>query len=316
MNTDTLYYLGAQLEGPLAGREKWAVPKRVYHFPLRWDECEKQKGIITLPQWAFDIVAGLDSKLGKDNYQLIIGVKTTPTFYSIPPHARNSPPTPEHYIDFAKFCEAVCMAFSPFGLEIWNEPEFSVSESGDDSEYFGGFGLAGDLYGAMVRVVYDYLINRPVKIISGASFGLLNPNRVFDFLKFAISAGMLSHYWSWHGYIWYYSVVDDIRRYRDLLKFSWDIQAIYDVPQILSETSLMRKTELPELIVTNPDGTKSFPHRERQKELLEFELQHRSATNIESILWYTLANNGWRHTDPIEKDVQYPVYSVWRDYQV
>jgi len=37
-----------------------------------------------------------------------------------------------------------------------------------------------------------------------------------------------------------------------------------------------------------------------------------AGTPIESILWYTLANNIWMHADLVNNDVEYPVYQVWR----
>jgi hypothetical protein len=301
--------LGAQLEGALGDRDKWIVPNRTYHFPLRWDEIEKVPGVYTFPQWAFDTITKLNLKLGQSNYKLIIGVKCTPHDYSIPPHARNSPPSEIHYIDFAKFCMAVCDMFQPYAIEVWNEPEFTVAESAKNAEYYGGFGDDGLSYGKMVRVIYDYLQAKKTetKVISGASFGFVHQPRAFKFLSDAVKAGMKSHFWSWHGYKWYYNVVENTLAFRDFLRFSWDAQAIYNVPQILSEVSLMRVTELPE----------SAEHRERQKELLDYLLLAKPLTNIESILWYTLANNGWRHTDLIMSGIEYPVYQVWKgEYQI
>lgn len=306
MNTDTLYYLGAQLEGPLVGREKWVVPKRVYHFPIRWDDCEKQKGVITFPQWAYETISSLDGRLGHDNYQLVIGVKTTPEFYSLPPHARNSPPTPEHYQDYARFCEAVSETFNPYALEIWNEPEFSVAESSKWQEYFGGFGLDGASYGRMVKETWECLLGTNTKIIAGASFGLVDVDRSLKFLKDAVGAGMVADYYSWHAYWKYSDVLYGQRDFYQALWFADKAFDIFPVKQVISETSIRRDTWREELTA----------HRLSQADLLKFYLKYMAESPIESILWYTLADNLWEHTDLAAKDIIYPAYLVWRDYQV
>jgi len=298
----TIYKLGAQLEGGLGSRDKWLVPERAYHIPLRWDEVELTQGTYTFPAWVFETITQMDNKLGHDSYQLVIGLKCTPTFYSLPPHARNSPPAPAHYADYARFADAVAMTFNPYALELWNEPEFSVSES--NPEYYGGFGLDGKSYGEMVRITHDYLHthNIETKVMAGASFGLVNVARALQFLRDAVQAGMKSDYWSWHGYVWDWQVWSNTKKFRDLLKFSWDAEEIYPVPQIISETSVIRKAT-----------TERKASRDRQAELMEFLIQHQSATNIESIWWYTLADNPWMKCSFVMGDTAYPAYDVWSE---
>ncbi|MBV6343664.1 hypothetical protein [Candidatus Magnetobacterium casense] len=296
--------LGAQIEQELGDRDRWLVPNRVYHMNFRWDDIEKREGVYTFPAWAFDNIARLDAKLGKDNYRLIIGVKCTPVIYSIPPHARNSPPAPQHYDKFAHFCASVCDVFKPWGIELWNEPEFPAG--GDNQEYYGGFGADGFRYGDMVRVVYDYLTLKQTgtKVIAGASYGLTNRDGALVFLRLAVEAGMKSDYWSWHGYIWDWEVWTNLDKFRDLLRFSWDAQEIYNVPQILSEFAVIRK---------NPREREAS--RIRQAELMQYMIIHREITNIECMLWYMLADNGWYHCSMVMGDTQYPVYQVWRQPQ-
>lgn len=293
--------LGAQFEGALGTRDRWLVPNRVYHFNLRWDEIEEQEGVHHYTEWMFDNIARLDAALGHDNYRLIIGVKCCPTFYSIPPHARNSPPAPQYYDNFARFCESVCQVFNPWGIELWNEPEFSVLESAKNAEYYGGFGLDGAAYGQMVHTIY-YALKGKCSIIAGASFGLVNADRALQFLQDAVMAGMVSDYYSWHAYWKYSDIIYGQRDYYQALWYADKAHEIYHVPQIISETSIRRDTHRPELEA----------HRQSQADLLQFYLKYMPGSPIESVLWYALADNMWEHTDMVNGYVEHPVYQVWR----
>lgn len=295
--------LGAQLEGALEDRIKYAVAQRTYHIPIRWDEVEINPGVFVFPPWIGETINSLNAKLGTD-YKMIMGVKCCPPFYAIQPYSRNSPPQPQYYGRYASFVDLVYKTYRPFGIEIWNEPEFPIG--GENDEYYGGFGEGGGaVYGRLVRHTYNYLRSRfsPVKVIAGASYGCVDVDKSLQFLKDAVAAGMKSHYWSWHGYVDYYNVVSGTDDFYKLLWFSNEAYKYYRVPQILSETSVLRYTELPE----EPN------HRDRQAKLLEFLLRRLSTSKIESILWYTLADNAWKHCSMIMGNIEYPVYQVWRD---
>ena len=302
---DPLPLLGAQLEGAIGTRDKWLVPNRVYHFPLLWDECEKAPGVYTFPEEAFYNVTRLNMKLGSD-YRLIIGTRTCPYFYALRSD-RGSPPKPENYIALAKLIEQIYNTFHPWGVELWNEPEFNEAEAAGMGKYYGAWGNAGLSYGTMVTEVYDYLRYRTpgMSVIAGASFGLLDTTRSLAFLRGATSGGMRADYWSWHGYLWYRDVVNDTRAFENILRFSQDAYDIFPQLQILSETSVMRKTEL--------DDPPLF--QQRQAELLQYLIDTTYDTEIESVIWYTLADNGWRHSDLIRNSIEMPVYNVWKDYQ-
>ena len=248
----------------------------------------------------------LNLKLGTD-YRLIIGTRTCPSFYALYAGNRGSAPKPEHYLAFAKFIEQIYNTFHPWGVELWNEPEFTTAEAAGMGQYYGAWGNAGLDYGTMVTEVYDYLRYRTpgMRIIAGASFGLLNTDRALTFLADAVSRGMNADYWSWHGYIWDYQVAADNIAFENLLRFSEDAKKIFNVPQILSETAVMRRDDL--------DDPSAF--QVRQAELLQYLIDKISYTNIQGILWYTLANNGWRHTDLVRNSVEMPVYQVWKDNQ-
>lgn len=297
------FKLGAQLEGPLGDRGKWLVPNRVYHLPIRWDETELAEGEIVLPGWAFGTIQGLNDQLGRSNYQLVIGIKTTPQFYSLPPHARNSPPVPAHYTSFAKFCEIVIMALEPDALELYNEPEFTVVESAKWAKFFGGWGNMGAEYGKLVRTCYSYLRKKGIKtsIVAGASFGLVDVDRSLAFLKAAVGAGMKADYWSFHAYFKYSDVLYGGRDFYQALWFSKVAFEVFPVPQVISETSVRRDGDLPE----------DQSHREWQALLLEFYLKYMPSHPVESVWWYTLADNNWEHTDLVSKQVIYPAYEVW-----
>lgn len=298
--------LGAQLEYPLGERDKYCVANRAYHFPLRWEEIETQPGVYTIPASAYDTINRLDKKLGRSNYQLILGTRTCPKFYRRYEDKRNSAPKPEHYQAFARFCEAICLALNPWGIELWNEPEFDAAESAGFEYYFGGFGTDAAGYGRMVKTVNNHLKRKQpqVQIIAGASFGLVDGDRALLFLSEAVAAGMKADYYSWHAYWKYSDMLYGGRAYYQALWYSLKAYEIFPVRQIVSETSVRRDTWRPELAA----------HRASQADLLRFWLRYMDSHPIDSVLWYTLADNGWEHTDLVNKGVEWSVYQVWRDF--
>lgn len=288
------YPLGAQIAYKLGGRDQYCVEKRLYHYPLYWDEIELSPGVYTFSNDLYDTVNRLDNKLGRDNYQLILGTKCCPPFYSTGTE-RNSPPKPEHYIDYARFVESACLTFHPWGVEVWNEPEALPH-----SQWFGGFGhMGGADYGRLARTVYD--LGLPTKIVSGASIGLTGVDITTQFLRDAVQAGMKSDYWSFHAYINYWEVIDDTLAFQNIIDYSRNIQTIYNVPQLITETSVLRDTDLPEIL----------EHRQRQVELLQFLYDQMPTTAIKSVLWYTLAETTWEHSSMVQYGVVYPIHDLW-----
>lgn len=299
------YELGAQLEGPLGSRDQWLVSNRVYHIPIVWGEVESSPGIYIFQQHTYDTISRLNNKLGIGNYQLIIGVKVSPSFYSSDPNYGMSPPKLEHAINFAEFVEQVILTFAPWGIEIWNEPEFPKEIA--LTPYYGGYGTDnGALYGQTVRVIYDYVKERDLKtkIIAGASLGLLSERITLAFLADAVAAGMKSDYWSFHAYVWY-KETPDLSEWNKIFQLANTAHSVYPVPQILSETSVMLNAPAP----NNP------AHREQQAQFLRYLLGNYQRTQVDTLLWYTLANNGWRNTDLVFADIPYPAYDVWKDYE-
>lgn len=302
-----MFYLGAQFEGPLTTRDKYLVANRIFHFPVRWDEIEKQPGIYTAPIYASDNIRRMNAKLGIGNYQFIIGTRTCPQFYARTLGVRNSPPRVENYVDYVNFIEFLIMTYNPTGIELWNEPEASIQASGSLDYILGGFGTDGTSYGEMVRTVYDILKPKyPATLfISGASIGLGGWDAVRSFVQLAKNAGMKSDYWSWHAYLYYGEVAGKPykRRYADVIRFATEMWDIYQCQQLITECSLMRVQSLPE----------DKGHRIEQAEYLRYLINHRETMPVDSLLWYTLANNCWRHTDLVENNDPKPAYTIWQN---
>lgn len=299
----TFYPLGAQLEGPLGNRKKWTVPKRVYFFALQWAKCELAPEVYTLPSRAYDDIAALNILHGRENYQLVIGIKTTPDFYSSNPGSINAPVKLSEVPALCAFVQYVDSTLHPDGFEFGNEPEFP--EGMKNPELMGGYGPeGGNLYGQTVLRLHDYMtLTMPeTRLLAGASYGLLNTDNSLKFLREAVEAGMQADYWSWHCYIYYYTLIlYNPKRYYDILWFADEAYKVFPVPQVLSETSLLRRDK-PELAA----------HRAEQARMLEFELRYRSGTAIESVWWYTIGENGWEHSDLVWQKVPQPVYEVWK----
>jgi len=127
---------------------------------------------------AFDTISKMDAKLGRSNYQLIIGLKTCPTFYSIEPHARCSPPTPRTTSVMPGSARRHAWCSNRTGIELWNERSSPCWRQAR-TRRVRRVRLDGRAYGQMVRVTYDYLRSKgqDVKVIAGASFGLVNVDR-------------------------------------------------------------------------------------------------------------------------------------------
>ena len=181
--------IGAQVEGSAAAIQQWVVDGRPYLWPLRWAECEVTKGVYTFPAKAADNHRLLGGKQ-------IIGTKTCPTWARLWPEWLCSPPTAEHYNDYARWLCHIIATYHPWGIEVMNEPDCRPKDSAPEQfgcwyDYRIGWYNSGVRYGGFTKAVYEYVKARypETNLLVGALMNV-NESETFEFLRGAIAGGL------------------------------------------------------------------------------------------------------------------------------
>jgi len=276
--------LGAQIEGDLAGREQWLVPKRIIQWEVKWDRVEHQRGTYAWPE-AYDTTHALLGGL-----ETIIGIKVCPPWARLWLHA-GSPPNPEFFPDLIRFIQAVQGRYHPNAIEFFNEPDVRYSPDDPFGEFYGAWvgptetwHQGGARYGTAVATVYP---NLGSKLLAGA---LMMHEHSLEFLSGAAEAGMKADAISYHTY------VGDPSSFSKPMEHADEIRGLLgNVPLVLSETSAVDIEDSPTL-------------RQWQADYLTSLI---SWKGVLAKIWYTLANNGWMNSDLVYNEPK-PAYFIWK----
>jgi hypothetical protein len=283
--------LGCQIEGRVAGREQWIVPARQYQIAVKWRDVETVKGVYDWFTYDPDFQA-------LSRQRVTVGIKIVPEWARLWPGYVASPPKPECYHDLARFILALIDRYRPDAIELFNEPDVGRDEARWAEEYFGawcvgtGFASGGMKYGQCLKAIYPIVHEAypSVRIIACALIGAI-PSSI-EFYKGAMSAGMLSDAVSFHKYI---GVGGNFNA-------AFEFAALIGAKTILSETSVTAKEDS-DLLKTE------------QADYLRYLLDNVERSSIETIQWYSLANNGWACADLVRSNIQTPAYTVWKGKQ-
>lgn len=283
--------IGAQVEGSVVGKEKWVVYGHPYHWPARWSECEPSQGQYVFEDWMYNNNWVLGNKQ-------ILGTKTCPLWARLHPENLCSQPKAEYYIDYAKWLCKLIEEFHPWGIELWNEPDCRADDAAQN--YFGcwydgvSWFNSGLKYGQFTKVVYDYVkpLHPEVHLLVGALMNVAE-NESLSFLSGAKAGGLKGTDLSFHGYITEKSGFDRIFTLAANLK-----KVVSYMPMICTETSVL-----------------SWEDSEELKLLQRDYLQHISdrlpTSDIDVVLWYTLAENSWLNSDLQRGDTPLPAWQLF-----
>jgi hypothetical protein len=277
------YPLGAQIEGDFSNCEQWKIPKRTYKYTIKWKDIESNPDIYVWP----------NKPLTTNN---IINIKGTPKWARILPDFSGSPPKPEYYVQLRKFINLLAKRYSPIAIELFNEPDVKVTDINSElSEYFGAWVLPGESfyqggvrYGNFCNKIYSKEYGS--KLLAGA---LMMHENSLEFLHGMIAAKFKADFLSYHCYI---SSKKDFNRIFDLAII---LEGLAKLPVVVTETSLLGDIDTPTL-------------QEDQKNYLKYILKNLFYSNLQLVVWYTLANNGWKNSDLVYNNISKPVYEVWK----
>ena len=294
------YALGAQQEGGLTNFSQWCVPKRVYHYPIYWQRVEAIRGTYK-GWWAYDKNAELINSI---ECPQIITVKASPDWAKAWVHP-GSPPAPEYYADYAKFCQFVIDRYHPFALELWNEPDMERDAIVEpDNNYYGAwvdsgetFYQGGQRYGECMKMVTEQVTGS--KILIGA---LTSHSKSIEFMQGAWDAGLTGDALSYHCYI-RYPHSESFNRIFTLA--DWYRKAT-DLPLLCTETSMLAQGDTPDY------ATPEF--LQMQADYLRYILDHMEGSEVELVEWFMLGRepNSWANSELIRFGGTTPVYDVWK----
>ena len=268
--------LGTFVEGIDATKMSFAVPGQSIGWLANWSVIQQEQDFLNM------------TKL-EAAYQLIgdhphwIQVKNSPPWAQSIEGLPCSPPKREYWEDFADFVVFIIDWYRPFMVEIWNEPEPKPEEI--PTELIGVVGCWGDgtLYGEFVKYVYNYVKPaNPDTIIAGGAL-MLNSQECWefteDFLKVAEMDVLSFHSYPIHPWC----------NYDDPLIKAQNLRKLTNKPLWLTETSYKYAGDEPDEVF-----------EQCQADYLRYVYNEAGRVGIEFVNWYTLANNGWRHTDLVE----------------
>lgn len=291
--------LGAYLEVIRANepRLQWAKPNGIIGTGINFS-------VINWEQ--LDMVY---TQLEEQNLRYTIQIKFVPPTWRVYPEKECSPPKPEYYDDFARLVIEVLDRYDPYLISIWNEPEPTPKELppgwdhyigcwGDlEKEYFGG-----EDYGKFLAYIYPIIKNaHPDITIAGGElvFSLYN-ERDKQFAKGLVKYGMFDEF-AFHSYpSWPYPSYDYPFMQAEFAR------TLTDKPLQLSETSYACDDAYYDC--SDP------AFLEAQAKYLEHILDGALAERIVLIRWYTLANNGWRNTDLVYRNIPKPAYYIYLEH--
>lgn len=269
--------LGIQEPGRMAGHVKYLVKGSFVIFPTYWSEIEAEKDIL---HWNLD-----ENVEAAKDHEIIFSIRNSPEW------ARDGskecePPRPSNYQDFVFFVLDLLDHYSDYdvhGIEIWNEPDVDAEVVGSNAHYYGCFGNSeegGQRYADLVNVVYDAVKdhNPAVKVAAGA---LLLGRTPSVFWEAAEAVGIKYDVISFHSYPAYQE--NNFKMTFDKANY---LRTFSDKPLWLTETSVLSHTE--------SDGH-DREHADYLKYILAGALDHQ----IEMVINYALAGNGWMNTDLI-----------------
>jgi hypothetical protein len=294
------YMLGAQQVGYLPKYKEWFIPKRVYQWPVRWSEVEKERGVYSWP-WNYGKNAEFLDGLG---CPVIITVKATPGWAQLWEHA-GAPPKPEFYYDFAYFLQAVLYRYHPAAVELYNEPDMERSACTPDNDFYGAwvddgetFYEGGLRYGECMGWIGSQVTG--TKLVVGA---LTMHSKSVEFLSGAQDAGLGGEALSFHCYVPYTPHNAFFDRPFELAR---SLREVTSLPLLMTETSL----------ITEEDGSGALAtddFKVAQADYLRSILEHLHLSEIQLVNWYTLANGTWRNSSLIDYGEVKPVYEVWKN---
>lgn len=271
--------LGYQVEGYLRGREKYLIEGATVLLQLHWVDVEKTQGVY---DWPVEFDQDVQRVSGQ---RLIISVKGTPAW------ARDGgleceAPKPAYYAAFGKFVRSAAERYQPFGIEIWNEPDAKHSDP-KMARFYGCIG-SGAIYTEMVKVAYEGLRGTGVQTIAGALLG--SPKFWLEATRSGINGW--SDAISFHAYpMW-----PEPDLYLAFRQAWWIRMYSPNLPIYLTETSIICDASCGSEFLT------------AQANYLRYLNAQARNHGIELVLWYSLANNGWRNSDLVWMDIRRPVW--------
>ena len=279
--------IGVQIEGPARQYTQYLGKNTFAVDHVYWSDCEPEPGHYVWP-------ADLDAdQAALKPWPVVLNVKSCPPWARMFPDIRCSAPKGKYLDDYGRFVRAVVERYRPWAVEVWNEPEPTAQEAAGFNGLLGGFGpeLAGH-YGSMVAQVYKALKGTGTLVLAGALM-MGDRGRAF-WAKARKTARGKYHGVSFHCYVTHPS--------GDWAAIEAKAKALRETgekaPLWVTETSYLVNSEF-------TDAQKSL-----QAQYAAYVFDNYRALGVEHLAWYSLAGNGWKHSDLIEKG-QKPAYAEY-----
>ena len=232
------------------------------------------------------------------NHEIILSIAGVPAEWAEHSDTLASPPRREHWQDYADFCSMLIDRYCLEGVEIWNEPDGPLYPGEELERFLGGWGAdGGAAYGEFAQYVAVALADKDCRVLVGAFGWALDSDFVTDFAGTFVSPPDNCAL-SYHSYSYDWWQMQD---WDKLERISTMLSGLYDLPQIVTETSLLHASNVSE----DPGFLAA------QREYLRYIVVNRPDAVIK-IVWYSLADNGWRSSDLVYREPK-PVYKLWRD---
>jgi len=308
--------IGAQIEGYFRGREKWLRNDSIVEGMIKWSEIEQERGV-------YDWDTQKDEDFKKiDGRPFVLQVKNSPEWARKYPEYECSPPKREYFVDYAAFVLALIDRYDDYTdqlyIEVWNEPDVDRTLIGPYAPYFGCWGeisdpyYGGEYYGQFLATIYPMIKSeRPdVTILAGA---------------LSLGGGDSTAFWqgamkyrgnydgvSYHAYAYYQDGQpgEENEDWQVIKKKATHLRWLgEDAPLYVTETSLLCN---PNWSPCYDPGIHGF--RVVQGEYLRHIIREVADWDVEFVLWYTIANNGWLNSDLVWQDEPQPAYFEYLDY--
>jgi len=265
------------------------IPGIPIQLPIYWNQIEIEPSVYS---WDEDTDIAVKNFRNAGCKTMGLGIKNTPEFYRLYDGVC-SPPTRECFPMYSKFVMKCIERYKPEYIAVWNEPD---APRWMDTWYLGCFGddTEGGLYYSELLNLVHFYVKRDypdVKVVAGE----LKLDKIPSDFWIAVNNYGFYDVASYHVYV---------------QKDNWD--------KLIEHTDWMAANikEDKELWITET----SMQYEEPSEELEQLQASYLDYVirtvrpKVDRVLWFTLANNGWEHTDLVENNTRKPSWYRLRSY--
>ena len=283
--------IGVQIEArytsDISKELSYVLPNTLVKISAPWKYIEPSKGVY---DWS-----GLDNQVNlikSKGLKVIISTRTSPDWSRPSDNMAYSRccrlPDMEYWPNYTQFIQNISKRYSPYAIEIWNEPDVETDAMPADrswDEFLGCVGTDkadGVLYAQLFNKVYGYMkLFSRTPIWAGA---LMMSGASEPFIRGMSAALYKADAITFHAYPRYPDAFNMIMNKVATLNYHF---YRLRTPFWCTETSYL--------------GDGSPEHEKKQAEYVTY-LNNLPSKSVKGWIHYTIANNGWEHSDLVEKN--------------